>query len=74
MWPSAPIVPLFALGGTDSRFLRAHGIPAYGLNPIALAESEARRAHGVDERIPVASLRPAVEFFYRLVLELAAGS
>jgi acetylornithine deacetylase/succinyl-diaminopimelate desuccinylase-like protein len=74
MWPSAPIVPLFALGGTDSRFLRAHGIPAYGLNPIALAESDARRAHGADERIPVASLRPAIEFFYRLVLELAAGS
>jgi acetylornithine deacetylase/succinyl-diaminopimelate desuccinylase-like protein len=42
------------------------------LNPIALTESDARRAHGVDERIPVASLRPAIEFLYRLVLELAA--
>jgi acetylornithine deacetylase/succinyl-diaminopimelate desuccinylase-like protein len=72
IWPSAPIVPLFALGATDSRFLRAHGIPAYGLNPIALTESDARRAHGVDERIPLASLRPAIEFFYRVVLELAA--
>jgi acetylornithine deacetylase/succinyl-diaminopimelate desuccinylase-like protein len=73
MWPSGPIVPLFAIGATDSRFLRAHGISAYGLNPIALAESDARRAHGVDERIPVASLRPAIEFFYRVVFELAAG-
>ncbi|HSD09392.1 MAG TPA: M20/M25/M40 family metallo-hydrolase, partial [Candidatus Binatia bacterium] len=72
IWPSAPIVPLFAIGATDSRFLRAQGISAYGLNPIALTESDARRAHGVDERIPVASLRPAIEFFYRLVLELAA--
>ena len=71
IWPSTPIVPQFALGATDSRFLRAHGIPAYGLNPIALTESDARRAHGIDERIPVASLRPAIEFFYRVVLELA---
>jgi acetylornithine deacetylase/succinyl-diaminopimelate desuccinylase-like protein len=74
IWPSTPIVPLFALGASDSRFLRARGISAYGLNPIALTESDARRAHGVDERIPIASLRPGIEFFYRLVLELAAGS
>lgn len=72
-WPSAPIVPLLALGATDSRFLRARGIAAYGLNPIAISESDARRAHGVDERIAVASLRPAIEFFHRLVVELAGG-
>jgi acetylornithine deacetylase/succinyl-diaminopimelate desuccinylase-like protein len=72
MWPSVPTVPLFALGASDSRFLRARGVAAYGLNPIALTESDARRAHGVDERIPISSLRPAIEFFYRLVLELAA--
>ena len=71
-WPKAPVIPILALGATDSRFLRAQGIPAYGLNPIALTESDGRRAHGVDERIPMASLRPAIEFMYGLVLELAA--
>jgi acetylornithine deacetylase/succinyl-diaminopimelate desuccinylase-like protein len=71
-WPKAPVIPILALGATDSRFLRAQGIPAYGLNPIALTESDGRRAHGVDERIPVASLRPAIEFMHGLVLELAA--
>ncbi|MET0152923.1 MAG: M20/M25/M40 family metallo-hydrolase [Candidatus Binatia bacterium] len=72
-WPAAPVIPILALGTTDSRFLRAQGIPAYGLNPIALTEADGRRAHGVDERIPIASLRPALEFFHRLVLELAGA-
>ena len=73
MWPAAPVIPILSLGGTDSRFLRARGIPTYGLSPIALTEADARRAHGVDERIPLASLRAGIEFFHRLVLELAAA-
>jgi acetylornithine deacetylase/succinyl-diaminopimelate desuccinylase-like protein len=71
MWPAAPVIPILSLGGTDSRFLRARGIATYGLSPIALTEADARRAHGVDERVPIASLRPGLEFFHRLVLELA---
>jgi acetylornithine deacetylase/succinyl-diaminopimelate desuccinylase-like protein len=73
MWPAAPVIPILSLGGTDSRFLRARGIATYGLSPIALTEADARRAHGVDERIPIASLRPGLEFFHRLVVELAAA-
>lgn len=72
MWPGIPIVPFMSRGATDSRFLRARGFAAYGIDPIALAEEDSRRAHGVDERIPTASLRPAVEFLYRLVVEIAA--
>jgi acetylornithine deacetylase/succinyl-diaminopimelate desuccinylase-like protein len=70
IWPGTPIIPLFSLGATDSRFLRGRGVAAYGLNPIALTESDARRAHGVDERVPIASLRPGLEFFYRLASNL----
>jgi acetylornithine deacetylase/succinyl-diaminopimelate desuccinylase-like protein len=73
MWPAAPVIPILSLGGTDSRFLRARGIATYGLSPIALTEADARRAHGADERIPIASLRSGLEFFHRLVLELAAA-
>ena len=71
MFPGVPVIPLFSLGATDSRFVRARGIAAYGLNPIAVTESDARRAHGVDERIPLSSVRPGLEYLYRLVLELA---
>jgi acetylornithine deacetylase/succinyl-diaminopimelate desuccinylase-like protein len=72
MWPGIPVIPFMSRGATDSRYLRARGMAAYGINPIAIAEADARRAHGIDERIPAASLRPAVEFLHRLVLEIAA--
>ncbi|HLG20984.1 MAG TPA: M20/M25/M40 family metallo-hydrolase [Bdellovibrionota bacterium] len=71
MWPGVPVLVSLSRGATDSRFLRAAGIPAYGIDPIALTEADGRRAHGIDERIPVSSLRPAIEFFHRLVLNLA---
>ena len=71
MWPGIPVIPFMSRGATDSRFLRARGIAAYGISPIAVAEDEASRAHGVDERIPAASLRPAVEFLYRMVVRIA---
>ncbi len=70
-WPGIPIIPALSMGATDSRFLRGCGIAAYGLSPIAMTEQDARRAHGIDERIPIASLRPGIEFFHRLILELA---
>ena len=71
MWPGIPVIPFMSRGATDSRFLRARGIAAYGISPIAVAEADESRAHGVDERIPAASLRPAVEFLYRLVVAIA---
>lgn len=71
MWPGIEIIPFMSRGATDSRFLRAAGIPAYGISPIAIGEEDGRRAHGIDERIPAASLEPGVEFLYRLVVELA---
>jgi acetylornithine deacetylase/succinyl-diaminopimelate desuccinylase-like protein len=74
MWPGIPVIPFMSRGATDSRFLRARGMAAYGINPVAITETDARRAHGIDERIPAASLRTGVEFLYRLVLEIAAES
>ena len=72
MFPGVPVVPFMGRGYTDSRSLRARDIESYGVKPLALTELEERRAHGIDERIPVGSLRPAVELYHRLVLELAA--
>ena len=71
MWPGLPVVPFMSRGATDSRFVRARGIPAYGVSPIPVTDADARRAHGIDERIPAEGLRTGVEFLHRLVLELA---
>jgi acetylornithine deacetylase/succinyl-diaminopimelate desuccinylase-like protein len=72
MWPGLPIVPFMSRGATDSRFLRAHGIPSYGISPFPITDADARRAHGIDERIPATSLRIGIEFLHRLVLALSA--
>lgn len=71
-WPKVVVVPNMSLGATDSRFLRQKGVACYGFSPIAMSEADARRAHGIDERIPVASLAPAIEMQRELVRMLAA--
>lgn len=73
MFPGAPVIPTMSRGATDSRMLRAAGIACYGIRPLAATEEDDARAHGIDERIPVASLHRGVEFMHRLVLELAAS-
>jgi acetylornithine deacetylase/succinyl-diaminopimelate desuccinylase-like protein len=72
MYPGLPILPFMSRGATDSRFLRAAGIPAYGIEPIPMSDDDARRAHGADERIRADGLRTGIEFLHRLVLEVAA--
>jgi len=45
------VVPWMTTGGTDSRFLRAKGVPAYGFIPVILDRGEDVRVHGDDERL-----------------------
>ncbi|HEX4922801.1 MAG TPA: M20/M25/M40 family metallo-hydrolase [Bdellovibrionales bacterium] len=72
-WPGLPLIPTMSRGATDSRFLRARGIPAYGIIPMPVNEQDARRAHGIDERIPAASIRTGVEYLHHLLQELAGA-
>ena len=72
-WPDIQLVPFMSRGATDSRFLRAAGIPSYGISPILISDEDGSRMHGVDERIPAKSLQPAVEFLYALVVDLAGA-
>ena len=70
-YPGLPIIPSLVSGATDSRFLRAKGIQAYGLSPLASSLEDASRDHGVDERIRVSSIRPGIEYMYKLVSTIA---
>jgi len=69
MWPGTIVIPTMSTGATDSRWLRAAGIPSYGVSGLFLGES---RAHGRDERIGVKDLYAGRQFLHRLVKELAA--
>ena len=69
MWPGALVLPSMGTGATDSRWLRAAGIPSYGVSGLFLGET---RAHGKDERMGVKELYAGREFLSRLVRELAS--
>jgi len=72
LWPGIPVIPTMSTGATDSRFLRNAGIPTYGVSGLFLGPDDAR-SHGLNERMPVASLWGGQEFLYRLVKGLAGG-
>ncbi|MHB8383646.1 MAG: M20/M25/M40 family metallo-hydrolase [Candidatus Binataceae bacterium] len=72
-FPGAYVVPWMTSGGTDSRFLREKGVPAYGFIPIVLTPREERRFHGVDERLSVENLDRGIKATYDLAIDLCAA-
>ena len=72
MWPGISIVPFMSRGATDRASCGQRGFAATALDSDRLVLEKTRGAHGIDERIPVGSLRSGVEFLHRLVLALAA--
>jgi acetylornithine deacetylase/succinyl-diaminopimelate desuccinylase-like protein len=70
LWPGVPVIPQMETGATDGAFLRAAGIPTYGISGVFL-DIDDIRAHGSDERIIVKSFYDGVEYIYRLVREFS---
>ena len=67
---NVPVIPVMSTGATDGRFLRAAGIPTYGVSGL-FGDPADSRAHGRDERMLVKSFFDGQEFLQRLVHELA---
>jgi acetylornithine deacetylase/succinyl-diaminopimelate desuccinylase-like protein len=63
----AIVVPGMTVGGTDNRFLRARGIPAYGFIPCLLSPEERAGFHGNDEFLTIDNLNMGVELMYEIV-------
>ncbi len=61
------VVPRMIGGFTDAHWFRELGIVAYGFVPRALTADEARRVHGVDERIAVDTLVASIRTTLDLV-------
>src|SRR5687767_7101216 len=72
MWGDIPVVPTMGTGATDGWYLRAAGIPTYGVSGL-FGDMDDSRAHGRDERMLVASFFDGQQFLYDLVRELAGG-
>jgi acetylornithine deacetylase/succinyl-diaminopimelate desuccinylase-like protein len=72
IWPGVAIVPTMATGATDGSYLNAAGVPTYGLSGM-FHDAEGSHAHGLNERIRVASLLNGRRFLYEVVKIYANG-
>jgi acetylornithine deacetylase/succinyl-diaminopimelate desuccinylase-like protein len=70
VYPGVAITPSMATGGTDSRFFRRRGVPAYGFFPVLISKQLNATVHGVDERLPVEDLGKAVRVIYEALKTL----
>ncbi|UZK66119.1 M20/M25/M40 family metallo-hydrolase [Sphingomonas sp. M1-B02] len=69
-FPGVPVVPVMSSGATDSMWFRGRGVASYGVSPLFMKSSDSF-AHGLNERIPVSEIAPAITFYKRVVRELA---
>lgn len=70
---SAPTLPGMLTGATDNAQLRAKGVQAYGVGPIAAADQgPLGGAHADDERISITGLMKLIEYMWTTILELSA--
>ena len=70
LWPGVVVLPSMSTGASDGRYLRAAGIPTYGVQGF-FGDRDDVRAHGRDERMPVESFYQGQTFLYELVKKLA---
>jgi acetylornithine deacetylase/succinyl-diaminopimelate desuccinylase-like protein len=69
--PEAITLPTMTTGATDSSFLRAKGVQAYGIG-VPKTEEENRGVHGNDERIETRQLGLFVRYLFAAVTGVAA--
>ncbi|MBI5117246.1 M20/M25/M40 family metallo-hydrolase [Candidatus Poribacteria bacterium] len=70
--PEYLVSPLMMPGGTDSRFLRLKGVPAYGFAPIIVTRDDIATIHGANERISIENLTFGTRMMHRVVSSFCA--
>ncbi|HET8692117.1 MAG TPA: M20/M25/M40 family metallo-hydrolase [Steroidobacteraceae bacterium] len=68
--PGLPIVPSMSAGATDSLYFRNLGVPSYGVGGLFMSVKDSF-AHGLNERIPVASIDGALVQWRSLLRDLS---
>jgi acetylornithine deacetylase/succinyl-diaminopimelate desuccinylase-like protein len=71
-WAGVPVVPIMVPYATDGAYLRAAGIPTYGVQGFFMDRDDIR-FHGRDERLLISSFYEGQEFLYNVVKELGSG-
>ncbi|GBQ96010.1 hypothetical protein AA23498_2510 [Acetobacter nitrogenifigens DSM 23921 = NBRC 105050] len=70
IYPGTPVFPSMTAGASDSMWFRKNGVPSYGASPVFLKQSE-DFSHGLNERTPVASIAPAVDYYLSVIPALS---
>ena len=68
--PGLPIVPSMSAGATDSLYFRNLGVPSYGVSGIFMHPRD-EFAHGLNERVPLATFDGALLQWRSLLRDLA---
>ncbi len=70
--PASLPAPSICAGGTDARFFREKGVPAYGLVPTMLTAEDRKGFHGLNERLAIDNLLLGTRIIHDLTLRAAA--
>ncbi len=70
-FPGAPVVPGMSAGATDGLYLRAAGIPVYGVGAAWGYAGEPLGVHGLNERVRAEAFHDDVAHWERMLRELA---
>jgi acetylornithine deacetylase/succinyl-diaminopimelate desuccinylase-like protein len=70
MWGDIPIIPTMSTGATDGKYMRAVGIPTFGVSGL-FSEPGETNAHGRDEKLRVKSFYDGLQFLDQLVRRLS---
>ena len=71
-FPNAPIIPYQSAGATDGSYLRAVGIPVYGVGGSWGVIGEKTGAHGLDEKVWIDGFHGQVPITVELLRRLAS--
>ena len=69
-YPGVPVFPTMSAGASDSMWFRNEHVPSYGVSPLFIKDSD-RFSHGLNERIPVANVRPSIDYLLSLFSDLS---
>lgn len=70
-FPDAPIIPEMSPGASDGAFLRAAGIPVYGVGGTWTLVGASSGAHGLDERVLVDAFHGQIPITEEIIRRLA---
>jgi carboxypeptidase PM20D1 len=69
-YPRLPIAPTMSAGATDGRDYRARGVPVYAVSSLFIKPAD-DFAHGLNERVPLDAIDPALAFWESLIRDLS---